>query len=95
MRRESNKWCQQPWLRWTRSLRSATCSPSTARSSSRPPASCEVYDPATDKVERDRLDEYWAAGPQRDLARRRRVLVAGGVGAGDPGNLASAELYQP
>ena len=72
-----------------------TCSPSMSRSSSRPPASCELYDPATGKVERDRLDEYWAAGPQRDLALRRRVLVAGGVGAGDPGNLASAELYQP
>jgi hypothetical protein len=71
-----------------------TCSPSTAPCSARAPASCEVYDPATGKVERDRLDEYRAAGPQRDPARRRRVLVAGGVGAGDPGNLASAEWYQ-
>jgi len=24
-----------------------------------------------------------------------RVLVAGGVGGGEPGNLTSAELYQP
>jgi hypothetical protein len=24
-----------------------------------------------------------------------RVLVAGGSGAGEPGNLSSAELYQP
>jgi hypothetical protein len=58
-------------------------------------ASCALYDPATGKV-----------SPTGSMATGRlvhtattlldgRVLVAGGVGGGDPGNLNSAELYLP
>ena len=58
-------------------------------------ATCELYDPATGKVS---PTGAMAAGRLTHSATTLldgRVLVAGGVGGGDPANLASAELYQP
>jgi hypothetical protein len=58
-------------------------------------ATCEIYDPATGKFSPTAsMASARLAGSATTLLDGR-VLVAGGVGAGDPGNLTSAELYQP
>ncbi|HEX7612012.1 MAG TPA: kelch repeat-containing protein, partial [Candidatus Limnocylindrales bacterium] len=58
-------------------------------------ATCELFDPATSKLSpTGSMNTGHLAGSVTRLLDGR-VLVAGGVGVGDPGNLSSAELYQP
>ncbi|MGD0863165.1 MAG: kelch repeat-containing protein [Candidatus Limnocylindrales bacterium] len=56
-------------------------------------ATCELYDPATGKLSPTGSMAAGRLGHSATTLLDGRVLVAGGVG--DPGNLASAELYQP
>jgi len=58
-------------------------------------ASCELYDPATGKLSPTGSMSDGRLGNSATLLADGRVLIAGGVGDGDPGNLTSAELYQP
>jgi hypothetical protein len=58
-------------------------------------ATCELFDPATGKLSpTGSMNTGHLAGSVTRLLDGR-VLVAGGVGGGEPGNLTSAELYQP
>jgi V8-like Glu-specific endopeptidase len=58
-------------------------------------ASCELYDPATGKLSPTGSMSTGRLANSLTTLLDGRVLVAGGVGAGEPGNLSSAELYQP
>jgi N-acetylneuraminic acid mutarotase len=58
-------------------------------------ATCELYDPATGKVSPTGSMMAGRLAHSATTLLDGRVLVAGGVGGGDPGNLSSAELYQP
>jgi hypothetical protein len=58
-------------------------------------ATCEIYDPATGKFSPTASMKTGRLAGSATALLDGRVLVAGGVGAGDPGNLTSAELYQP
>ena len=58
-------------------------------------ASCALYDPATGKLTPTGSMATGRLAHSATTLLDGRVLVAGGVGGGDPGNLASAELYQP
>ena len=56
---------------------------------------CELFDPATGKLSpTGSMSTGRLVGSVTRLLDGR-VLVAGGVGGGEPGNLTSAELYQP
>jgi hypothetical protein len=58
-------------------------------------ATCELYDPATGKVSPTGSMATGRLAHSATTLLDGRVLVAGGVGGGDPANLTSAELYQP
>jgi hypothetical protein len=58
-------------------------------------ATCELFDPATGKLSPTGSMSTGRLANSSTLLADGRVLVAGGVGGGDPWNLSSAELYQP
>jgi hypothetical protein len=58
-------------------------------------ASSELYDPATGKLSPTGSMSTGRLVNSLTTLLDGRVLAAGGVGAGEPGNLSSAELYQP
>jgi len=58
-------------------------------------ATCELYDPATGKLSPTGSMTAGRLAHSATTLLDGRVLVAGGVGNGEPGNLDSAELYQP
>lgn len=58
-------------------------------------ATCELFDPVTGKLSPTGSMATGRQGGSATLLPAGRVLVAGGVGSGEPGNLDSAELYQP
>ncbi|MGA3030386.1 MAG: kelch repeat-containing protein [Candidatus Limnocylindrales bacterium] len=58
-------------------------------------ATCELFDPATGKLSPTGSMGTGRLANSATLLADGRVLVAGGVGGGEPGNLTSAELYQP
>ena len=58
-------------------------------------STCEVFDPTAGRLSSTGSMAFSRLGGSATLLLDGRVLVAGGVGAGDPGLLDSAEIYQP